>query len=227
MALADYFLPACTYAERNGLRIGDGAQRARDHQQGDRALGECEVRHADNPRHRQAHLARSLAVGNRGGPVLRHPGGARAFLRGDAGAGTRPTRRSTTACTRRACCARRQPRLPEPQPGASSCGAPCTTPWASTRSPQYEEPVPSLAPFPRPSSPGSTRSCSPRAPASGACPTGTRRQMPRVRARSPRTARLRQPGHGRAARREMSTRLGCGWRTSTDAASARYARPPS
>ena len=28
MALADYFLPACTYAERNGLRIGDGAQRA-------------------------------------------------------------------------------------------------------------------------------------------------------------------------------------------------------
>ena len=25
MALADYFLPACTYAERNGLRVGDGA----------------------------------------------------------------------------------------------------------------------------------------------------------------------------------------------------------
>ena len=27
MALADVFLPACTYAERNGIRVGDGAQR--------------------------------------------------------------------------------------------------------------------------------------------------------------------------------------------------------
>ena len=26
-ALADVFLPACTFAERNGIRIGDGVQR--------------------------------------------------------------------------------------------------------------------------------------------------------------------------------------------------------
>ncbi len=40
MALADYFLPACTYAERNGLRIGDGAQRAETINKAIEPLGE-------------------------------------------------------------------------------------------------------------------------------------------------------------------------------------------
>ena len=40
MALADYFLPACTYAERNGLRVGDGAQRAETINKAIEPLGE-------------------------------------------------------------------------------------------------------------------------------------------------------------------------------------------
>ncbi len=40
MALADDFLPACTYAERNGLRVGDGAQRAETINKAIEPLGE-------------------------------------------------------------------------------------------------------------------------------------------------------------------------------------------
>mgnify|MGYP000742999042 CR=1 FL=1 len=40
MALAAYFLPACTYAERNGLRVGDGAQRAETINKAIEPLGE-------------------------------------------------------------------------------------------------------------------------------------------------------------------------------------------
>ena len=168
MALADYFLPACTYAERNGLRVGDGAQPIRI------SIRPSSLWASRAPTCRSASTSASASRPRRGrGTPWRTCSRTSWRKRATPSRRCRNLRRgirpSRTACTRRAFCAPTATWDSTRPPGASSCGARCTTTWGSIRCPPTRNPFP--ARFPPPSCARSTRWCSPRARVCGACST--------------------------------------------------------
>lgn len=167
MALADYFLPACTYAERNGLRVGDGAQRAETINKAIEPLGES-----------RSDMQICLDIGKRISPeawpwdtvedmysnILAETGHTFEEMQ-ELAPGYPPFEyhMHEKGLLR----AGRQRGIRHGDRPASSCGARCTTTWGSTRCRRTRSLFP--ARFPRLSCVRSTRWCSRRARVCGAC----------------------------------------------------------